>query len=315
MTKLKKGTLLEEANQLRQRFISWEGLQRLYMPTVMPHRQSLGKEGKAASDDLQDIRLYLLSEVLPGLSCSEKLTQCEFRYCIAQAHVALHDLCQCLVVRQHMFGSKKRYTHGTEAITHSNKKIEVEGKQIAELASRYRSIRQKLVVLSKVVNDTAWQDTLQVLEDKDIQGLTTEDDRLTAVGSQEKKGRMGVGRRRLTWIWFVGGPRRSEDEEAGDAGSEGEGDEDDMDGNETDCDSGSESGSDGEHGDNVNKGVSGTARTSEFPLFFVCLIFSDCVLEVAMAIERTIRLSGMSFFLHGLRHTAGRKSACCSRRK
>jgi hypothetical protein len=132
-----------------------------------------------------------------------------------------------------MYSSKKQYAHGTEAITRSNRKIKVEGKQIAELASKYCRIRQKLLVLSEVIHDMTWQGTLQVLQEKDIQGLTTEDDRLTAVGAQEKKGRMGVGRRRLTWIWFVGGPRRTEVEDEDDTGSGGNDDEDNMGGDET----------------------------------------------------------------------------------
>ncbi|KAJ2913229.1 hypothetical protein MD484_g7185, partial [Candolleomyces efflorescens] len=187
-TNLKKSSSLEEANHLRRRFLSWEELQRLYMPTVMPHRQSHGDEGKAASADLRDIRLYLPSE----------------------AHVVLRDLRERLVVRQHMYSSKKRYSHGTEAITRSNRKIEVEGKRIAELASRCRSIREKLVVLSAVRGDDGWRDTLKVLDDKDIQGLTTEDDRLMAVGARDKKSRLGSGKKRLTWIWYVVGPRKDD---------------------------------------------------------------------------------------------------------
>jgi hypothetical protein len=102
-------------------------------------------------------------------------------------------------------------------MTRSNKKIETEGKRIAELASRYRAIRQKLVVLSSVLNESGWQDTLQVLEDKDIQGLTTEDNVLRAVGAQAKKDRLGAGRKQLTWIWFVGGHQRTGGEdESGD---------------------------------------------------------------------------------------------------
>jgi hypothetical protein len=126
-----------------------------------------------------------------------------------------------------MYSSKKRYSHGTQAITWSNKKIEVESKWIAALASRYRMIRQKLLVLSSVVNDTLWQDTLKVLEDTDIRGLTTEDHDQRAEGAKAKRGRLGTGRKRLTWIWFVAGPqrmdnRKDEDDDGSDSASDDE---------------------------------------------------------------------------------------------
>jgi hypothetical protein len=109
-----------------------------------------------------------------------------------------------------MYSSKKRYSHGTQAITRSNKKIEVESKRIAALASRYRTIREKLVVLATVVNDTSWLDTLKVLEDADIRGLTTDDHDQHAEGANAKRGRLGAGRKKLTWIWFVAGPRKND---------------------------------------------------------------------------------------------------------
>ncbi|KAJ2935743.1 hypothetical protein H1R20_g1351, partial [Candolleomyces eurysporus] len=225
-TDRKKSEVLESANTLRRRFISWEELQRLYMPTVMPHRQSFGVEGKASSKNLRDIKLFLPSEVVSVIPCAEQLVRYEFRYWIAQAHATLRDLCERLVVRQHLYSSKKRYSHGTKAVTRSNRKIEAEGKWIAELASRYRSIRQTLVVLSSVVNELSWQDTLKVLEDKDIQGLTTEDHAHRAVGAQGKKDRLGAGRKQLTWIWFVGGPQTLDgtqvDDDGDEAGDEGE---------------------------------------------------------------------------------------------
>jgi hypothetical protein len=195
----------------------------------MPHRQSFGVEGKASSKDLRDIRLFLPSEVVSVIPCAERLVRYEFRYRIAQAHAALRDLRERLVVRQHLYSSKKRYSHGTEAVTRSNRKIEAEGKRIAELASRYRTIRQKLVVLSSVVNESSWQDTLRVLEDKDIQGLTTEDHTHRAVGAQGKKDRLGAGRKQLTWIWFVGGPQGWDKAQADNDGDEGEDDSEDED--------------------------------------------------------------------------------------
>ncbi|KAJ2927053.1 hypothetical protein H1R20_g10071, partial [Candolleomyces eurysporus] len=205
-TKLKKSESLEDGTHVRQKFVSWEELQRLYMPTVMPLRQSTGQEGKAASQNLQDIRLFLPSEIVPSVPCSEKLTRYEFKYRIAQAYIALRDLRERLIVRQHMFNSKKRYSHGTAAITRSNKKIELEGMRINELAGRYRSIREKLVTLSKIVGDWLWETTLKVLDDQDIRGLTMEDRRHLATDKLGKKRKLGEGRRRLTWIWFVSAP-------------------------------------------------------------------------------------------------------------
>ncbi|KAJ2929111.1 hypothetical protein H1R20_g7981, partial [Candolleomyces eurysporus] len=184
----------------------------------MPLRQSTGQEGKAASQNLQDIRLFLPSDVVPDVPCSEKLTSYEFKYRIAQAHVTLRDLRERLIVRQHMFNSKKRYSHGTTAITRSNKKIELEGMRINELAGRYRSIREKLVVLSRVLGDWSWGSTLKVLEDQDIRGLTTEDRRHAVADKTAKKNKLGEGKRRLTWIWFVSVPRRTKEEKSGEGG-------------------------------------------------------------------------------------------------
>jgi hypothetical protein len=88
------------------------------------------------------------------------------------------------------------------------------------------------LVLSSVANKSSWQETLKVLEDKDIRGLTTEDHVHRAVGAQDKQDRMGAGRRQLTWIWFVGGldrpgtggevnRGREEDDDDDDDGDEG----------------------------------------------------------------------------------------------
>jgi hypothetical protein len=193
---------VEEANRLRQRFIDWERLQCLYMPTVTPIRQSDGDDGGVASENVRDIRLYLPSDIIGKNSCSEQLVRYEFRYRVAQAYSSIQALRGRVVVRTHLINSKKRYTHGNREMTRSNAKIKEESARIAEEATRYRSIRQRLLRLSEVVKDRSWERSLRVLKDEDIRGLTVQD-RVDKAGKQTREKVLGEGYRRLTWIWTV----------------------------------------------------------------------------------------------------------------
>ncbi|RXW21399.1 hypothetical protein EST38_g4451 [Candolleomyces aberdarensis] len=192
----------DEATRIRQRFIDWEKLQCLYMPTVTPLRQADGEQGGAASENVQDICLYLPSDIIDKHPCSDRLAKYEFRYRIAQAYSSIRALRGRVVVKTHMVNSKKRYTHGNREITRSNAKIQEESARIAQEASRYRAIRQRLVKLSVVMNDRGWEKTFKVLKDEDLRGLTVQD-RVDRVGKQVREKVLGEGYKKLTWIWNV----------------------------------------------------------------------------------------------------------------
>ncbi|KAJ2924195.1 hypothetical protein H1R20_g12896, partial [Candolleomyces eurysporus] len=203
-TELQISELLEASNSLRRRFKSWEKLQAVHMPTVTPHQQSLGEEASATSKNVKELRLFLPSEIVGKIPLSDQLAKHEFQYRFAQAHTTLQDLKEEIIVRTHMINSKKKYSHGTRQMTRSNAKIQSTSQSIRNVASKYRTIRQKLLSLLSVVGDLSWTGMLKELDDGDIRGLTSQE----AIGEKDRASHLGEGHRRFTWIWTVVKPKR-----------------------------------------------------------------------------------------------------------
>jgi hypothetical protein len=205
-TELRKSELLEEGNSLRCRFQTWERQQLIHMPSVVAHRQSLDDGAGAGTDEIKGIRLFLPSEIVGEVPCPPRLIEYEFQYRIVQAHTTLRELKEEIVVRTHMINSKKKYSHGTAQMTRSNTKIQTKSQGIRDIASKYRTIRMKLLALSNVLKDFSWAEVLKELDDADIRGLTSQE---VGGDGRERRLQLGEGHKKLTWIWTVVKPVRA----------------------------------------------------------------------------------------------------------
>jgi hypothetical protein len=92
-----------------------------------------------------------------------------------------------------MYKSKARHSRGQRQQTRSLALLNRLEDRIKSMAAKYRKTREALVTLSTPLLEFKWSDSLHVLEDSDLVGLTSMDD----TGSE--------GRKKLSWIWNIHG--------------------------------------------------------------------------------------------------------------
>jgi hypothetical protein len=104
-------------------------------------------------------------------------------------------------MRSHMYKSKSRHVRGQRQQTRSLKLLNRVEVRIKSMAAKYRKVREALVSLSAPLLEFKWVDSLRVLDDSDLVGLTSMDD----TGSE--------GRKKLTWIWNIQGMEGDSDKQ------------------------------------------------------------------------------------------------------
>lgn len=206
-TDLQRAKVLERSNALLRKIEAWISIQHLYIPAIASLRARVDQAGGGKPVAPQDIKLYLPSELPCSIVCPRQFLEYEFCLRYSQAEVTLNDLRGFLLLRSHLWKSKRLYSRGQRENTRSQALVDNVQKKINFTASRYQHIRKGMTVLSENLLDWQWQNVLKDLDDKDLVGLTSMDE----AGSE--------GRKKLSWIWRVHGTGANADEctEAGES--------------------------------------------------------------------------------------------------
>jgi hypothetical protein len=185
-------SLSERSNRLRRRIGNWIETQEHYMPEARNSRQ---QDAKASADGVgfhktQDIPLYLPSsyKFRKPLRIPE-LRMYELRLREGRAHDALHEMRQHLRIRTHLYQQKDKYARGVHHNTRANNAITKSQAKVDRAAEKYRASRDAMLALSDSLVVPSWSDTLRVLKDDDVRGLSE-----ALMGSSE-------GTRSPSWIW------------------------------------------------------------------------------------------------------------------
>jgi hypothetical protein len=142
---------------------------------------------------VQDLELFLPSQIHNYIKCDHHLLTYEWQLRYAQAEAALNDIRGLILMRSLMYKSKSRHVRGQRQQTRSLKLLNRVEARIKSTAAKYRNVREALVSLSAPLLEFKWVDSLRMLDDSDLVGLTSMDD----TGSE--------GRKKLTWIWNIQG--------------------------------------------------------------------------------------------------------------
>jgi hypothetical protein len=206
-TDLQRAKVLERSNALLRKIEAWISIQHLYIPAIASLRARVDQAGGGKPVAPQDIKLYLPSELPCSIVCPRQFLEYEFSLRYSQAEVTLNDLRGFLLLRSHLWKSKRLYSRGQRDNTRSQALVDNVQKKINFTASRYRHIQKGMTVLSENLLDWKWKNVLKDLDDKDLVGLTSMDE----AGSE--------GRKKLSWIWRVHGTGANADEctEAGES--------------------------------------------------------------------------------------------------
>ncbi|KAH9478096.1 hypothetical protein JR316_0010334 [Psilocybe cubensis] len=192
-TSLQQTKILERSNSLKRRIDAWTAVQHLYMPGVVLYRSKIDAN-TAIPVAIQDIKLFLLSYNGYTLRCSSlPLLKCEWEYRYAQAEESLNSLRGFLLLRSHMFKSKKRHSRGQRMQTRSLGLLAAVEEKVKFATKTYNVAYNALEALSTPLVQCAWRQILRPLLDTDVTGLTSMD----YSGSK--------GRKKLSWIWKVHG--------------------------------------------------------------------------------------------------------------
>ena len=198
-TNLQKAKFLERSNSLRRKIEAWISVQQLHIPSIAPLRF---RDDAAAAKPVavQDIKLFLPSFLPRSIDCPILFLRYEWDFRYAQAEETLNELRGVLILQSHMLKSKNRYVRGQRQMTRSAKLLDNVQQKVHEAVARYRRIRTALETLSPLLLNADWGNTLRVLDDADVKGLTSMDNSASE------------GRKRLSWIWKVHGTSADADE-------------------------------------------------------------------------------------------------------
>ncbi|KAJ8701131.1 hypothetical protein PTI98_002092 [Pleurotus ostreatus] len=187
-TEHQRTLIIERRNRLARRIATWRSIQDIYMPGAMAHRST-----EPASILAEDDALRLPSQTPLQMPLqTTTLADYEWRLRYGQAFDSLAELRRHLLVLSSMYQSKDRYVRGQQHNTRSVALVKKVQARSNFAASKYRSGRAALLMLSPALGKSDWQSILRPLLDSDIRGLKDGED----ASSSE-------GRRTLSWIWMA----------------------------------------------------------------------------------------------------------------
>ncbi|KAJ7149782.1 hypothetical protein C8R43DRAFT_887865 [Mycena crocata] len=171
-------TMTERTNKLRRKVLTWMDSQ----VTIVPHVALLRAEEDRARRrisatqaqpgiQVQHMVLWLPSEIKGRVECDDELYKYEFRLREAQAHEALDDVRNQLLLRTHLYKYKDMYARGVKANTRCQTKIASVEERIRRSAERYRAARRALVGLGRHLKKTEWEILLRPLAKDDVRGM------------------------------------------------------------------------------------------------------------------------------------------------
>ncbi|RXW13490.1 hypothetical protein EST38_g12368 [Candolleomyces aberdarensis] len=149
--------------------------------------------------ELEEARLKTMSTLAFGL----------FKMYFPNKHIknrSVRDLQRALLLKSRLLISKKRYSSGTQVMTHSNALITEVSKRITQTVAKYNALYSKLQKFSRKVSGEETGDALvfQVFKSEHLVSLTS------ATNGPE-------GFKSLSWIWKVRSPGEMDTEVTKDA--------------------------------------------------------------------------------------------------
>jgi hypothetical protein len=170
----------------------------------------------STQDDVEDVRLWLPSELSPELrlhGCHKGLAFMEEQLRESQCRDALDTVRNLLRTKMHFIHYRNRNTRGQIRATRAHTLIDSIASKTKLAASRYRDARNALLVLR---GPGQWEEELRALNDEDIRLPTSSnfdiedpDDLIGQDGRSKSKKkrdeiekRLGEGYRILSWIWL-----------------------------------------------------------------------------------------------------------------
>ncbi|KAF9491277.1 hypothetical protein BDN71DRAFT_1592386 [Pleurotus eryngii] len=137
-TEIQRTHILEHRNRLMRQISSWQSIQELYIPGIGLHRHSAETRGSTnGTFDVEEINLFLLSNLVPRFHVDTKLAEYEWRLRYAIAHDLLSELRRQLLILGTMYQSKDRYVCGQEHNTCSITLIKNVQSRINYAATQY----------------------------------------------------------------------------------------------------------------------------------------------------------------------------------
>ena len=183
--------LQEHTNVLKRCIDNWQEVQLLFMPSVAQLRDKNVQPGGTVK--VEDIKLFIPSEICTQASCPIKLCEHEWKLREAQAHEALRDICHFLCIRAHLYKFKDSNVRGQVANTQARTTIGRTDRKLSIAAAKYRVTRVALLALASLLGKEGWEETLRPLKDEDIRAMKD-------IGEKESE-----GCRMLSWIWKTPG--------------------------------------------------------------------------------------------------------------
>ncbi|KAJ7016855.1 hypothetical protein C8F04DRAFT_1215328 [Mycena alexandri] len=221
-TSVQEVDFIKRRTALLKRIRAFRKMQRAYMPHL---RKYLAQSQKVLWDsdedrDAEAIHLFLPSDIADGAkrvkACAEGLVNVESSLREAEAHDALETLRQGLRVRTMTNRYRLRHATGQRALTRGQGVLRQNNVRIHKAKLRYRYARN---ALARLRGNGEWEQTLRVLQDKDVRALneralteeeeaqreTVHDLRDVEEGGVGTYGMvaLGEGRRTLSWIWYT----------------------------------------------------------------------------------------------------------------
>ncbi|KAJ7763712.1 hypothetical protein B0H16DRAFT_1454979 [Mycena metata] len=145
-----QANVTERGNKLRRKLLTWMDAQALFIPHVAVLRAEEDRARKRISAtqvqpgvQVQHMALWLPSAIVDRVPCDEQLYEYEFRLREAQAHEALDDVRQQLLLRTHLYKHKDRFVRGVKANSRSQTKIEGDPERKKLLMKKGPAAREK----------------------------------------------------------------------------------------------------------------------------------------------------------------------------
>ncbi|KAJ6554112.1 hypothetical protein B0H10DRAFT_2241606, partial [Mycena sp. CBHHK59/15] len=144
---------VERETKLRRKVVAWMDVELQFIPHVAQLRAlddaARARAAAQASPGIRahEMKLWLPSAIANKAPCDRQLYEYEYMLRKGQAHEALEEIRNQLLVRTHEYKWKDTSVRGVKALTRSQGRIEAIDRKIQRAAEQYRAARAALVSL------------------------------------------------------------------------------------------------------------------------------------------------------------------------
>ncbi|KAJ6529050.1 hypothetical protein DFH09DRAFT_1412508 [Mycena vulgaris] len=219
-----KRVMLERCSKTRRKILAWMDMQTTFMPEVGVLRAAAAEKRAeearlkpVAGDLVQDLPLLMPSALDVSVACLPELQLFELRLREGQAHEALYEMRQQLLVQAHEYKYSDKHIRGggVKGGMRSIARIEGIDEQIKRAKEMYRVARKGLEVLGPRVGKMEWQAVLQVLYEEDVRQMPEGAYRRKKGDKKEsaraRKKRKTAQAKPISWIWLADGSAANAD--------------------------------------------------------------------------------------------------------